>query len=68
MISRGKSQRIKPIDLHAAAPAAESHSFEPTPQDILRIQSCDLFLYVGGESDAWVDRVLSSMDIGKARF
>ncbi|MDR2486470.1 MAG: metal ABC transporter substrate-binding protein, partial [Clostridiales Family XIII bacterium] len=43
-------------------PAAESHSFEPTPRDILTIQDCDLFLYVGGESDAWVQDVLASMD------
>jgi zinc transport system substrate-binding protein len=43
-------------------PAAESHSYEPTPQDIIKIQNCDVFIYVGGESDEWVDGVLSSMD------
>jgi zinc transport system substrate-binding protein len=43
-------------------PASESHSFEPTPQDIIKIQNCDMFIYVGGESDAWVDRILSSID------
>lgn len=43
-------------------PGTESHSYEPTPQDILKIQSCGLFLYVGGESDAWVDTILASMD------
>lgn len=43
-------------------PAAESHSYEPTPQDIIKIQNCDMFIYVGGESESWVDRVLSSMD------
>lgn len=42
-------------------PASESHSFEPTPQDIIKIQNCDVFIYVGGESDAWVDEVLESM-------
>ncbi len=26
-------------------PGAESHSFEPTPQDIIRIQNCDVFIY-----------------------
>lgn len=43
-------------------PGSESHSFEPTPQDIIKIQNCDVFLYVGGETDAWVDRILESMD------
>jgi zinc transport system substrate-binding protein len=43
-------------------PAAESHSFEPTPQDIITMQNSDLFIYIGGESDAWVKRILASMD------
>ena len=43
-------------------PGAESHSFEPTPRDILLIQNCDVFVYGGGESDAWVDGILASMD------
>jgi zinc transport system substrate-binding protein len=43
-------------------PGAESHSFEPTPQDIIDIQNCDVFIYVGGESDDWVDGILESVD------
>ena len=43
-------------------PGAESHSYEPTPRDILAVQNCDLFVYLGGESDAWVDTILSSLD------
>lgn len=43
-------------------PGAESHSYEPTPQDIIKIQHSNLFIYVGGDSDAWVDKILSSMD------
>lgn len=41
-------------------PGAESHSYEPTPADILAVQNCDLFVYLGGESDAWVDTILSA--------
>lgn len=41
-------------------PGAEVHSFEPTPSDILSMADCDLFVYVGGESDAWVTDILSS--------
>ncbi|WP_283675056.1 metal ABC transporter substrate-binding protein [Butyricicoccus sp. Marseille-Q5471] len=42
-------------------PGAESHSFDPTPQDIKKIQNADLFIYTGGENDVWVDGILSSM-------
>ena len=31
------------------------HSFQPTATDILRVSSCDMFVYVGGESDNWVE-------------
>ena len=43
-------------------PGSESHSYEPTPQDIIKIQESDLFIYVGGEGDVWVDTILESMD------
>jgi zinc transport system substrate-binding protein len=46
-------------------PGAESHSFEPTPRDIITVQNCDVFIYVGGESDAWVERILESMDTNR---
>lgn len=35
------------------------HSFQPTANDIIKISSCDLFIYVGGESDEWVEDVLA---------
>ena len=38
---------------------ADLHSYQPTAEDILKISTCDLFIYVGGESDAWVDDALS---------
>ena len=34
------------------------HSYQPTAEDIMRISKCDLFIYVGGESDKWVDDAL----------
>ena len=42
-------------------PGEEVHSYEPTPQDIKKIQNCDLFIYVGGENDAWVENILDSV-------
>ena len=34
-------------------PGCEVHSYEPTPKDIIAIRNADVFVYVGGESDAW---------------
>ena len=34
------------------------HSFQPTAEDITKISTCDVFIYVGGESDKWVDDAL----------
>ena len=34
------------------------HSYQPTAEDIMKVSDCDLFVYVGGESDAWVDDAL----------
>lgn len=48
-------------------PGEESHTFEPTPQDIDAIGQCDVFVYGGGESDAWVDGILSSIDRSKTQ-
>lgn len=42
-------------------PGSEAHSYEPTPQDIIRIQNCDLLVCNGGESEAWLDEILSGM-------
>lgn len=43
-------------------PGEEVHSFDPTSQDIIKIQNANLFAYVGGENDVWVDSVLSGLD------
>ena len=42
-------------------PGEETHSYEPTPQDIIDIQNSDVFIYTGGENDVWVEDILSSM-------
>ena len=34
------------------------HSYQPTAEDMMKISDCDLFIYVGGESDEWVDDAL----------
>ncbi len=36
----------------------DMHSYQPSAEDILNIAKSDLFIYVGGESDKWVDKAL----------
>ena len=43
-------------------PGTESHSYDPSARDIVKIDGCDLFIYNGGESDAWVDNMLKTTD------
>ena len=43
-------------------PGKNSHSYEPTAQDLIAIQNADLFVYVGGEMEQWADKVLESLD------
>lgn len=43
-------------------PGMESHSYEPTPADMIRIMNSDIFLYAGGESDVWVEELLAGSD------
>ena len=38
---------------------ADLHSYQPTADDMVKISSCDLFIYVGGESDEWVEDALA---------
>lgn len=43
-------------------PGMESHSYDPSARDIVRIENCDLFIYNGGESDTWVENILRSTE------
>ncbi len=44
-------------------PGMEVHSFDPSPQDIVKIDQCDIFIFIGGESDEWIYDVLDSVDM-----
>lgn len=37
---------------------ADLHNYQSTADDIIKISGCDMFVYVGGQSDSWVDDVL----------
>lgn len=43
-------------------PGKDSHSYEPTAQDLIDIQNADLFVYIGGKMEEWALKVLDSMN------
>ena len=49
------------VDVTLVVPAGrETHSFEPTPMDVIRISQADVFIYNGGESEQWVADILDA--------
>lgn len=56
------------VKLRLVIPAGmDSHSFEPTPADMIAIQDSDLFVYNGGEMEQWVEDVLESVQNPRLR-
>ena len=49
-------------------PASEVHSYDPLPSDMVDIYNSDLFLYIGGESDEWVDTLLAGTNVNSLSF
>ena len=50
------------------APSADVHSYDPTPSDIIKINSADLFVCIGGESDVWIDKLVKSSSMNIIRL
>ena len=49
------------VDVSLLVPAGrETHSFEPTPLDVIRVSEADVFVYNGGESEQWVENILDA--------
>ena len=49
-------------------PGIEIHSFNTTPADVIDIQNADVFIYIGGESEAWAEKIVSSMDTNNKKI
>ncbi len=49
-------------------PGSEVHDFEPTPQDIIKIEKSDLFIYNGGDSDSWIKDIINDIDLDKTKI
>ena len=49
-------------------PGTEVHTYDPKSSDIKAIYDCDLFLYIGGESEEWVNTLLADLDVKTVRM
>lgn len=43
-------------------PGTDSHSYEPTPRDIINISEADMFIYTGDIMEAWAQTILDAVD------
>lgn len=48
-------------------PGADLHTYDPAPKDMKMVQDADLFVTIGGESDAWADKIIESVSSDKLR-
>lgn len=54
---------VKGIDLKMiVAPGQDSHSFEPTPSDVIQMENADVLIYNGGSLETWIDTLLDSLN------
>lgn len=49
-------------------PGCEVHSYDPLPSDMAAVYNSDLFIYIGGESDKWVETMLDDNSINSLSF
>ena len=53
---------VKGIDLKMiVTPGQDSHSFEPTPSDVIQMENADVLIYNGGSLETWIDTLLDSL-------
>ncbi len=43
-------------------PGIEPHGFEPRPEDIIRINKADIFIYTGKYMEPWAEKILKGID------
>lgn len=43
-------------------PGTESHTYEPTPKDIVNINEADMFMFTSNEMEPWAEKIASSID------
>ena len=58
-----KDATEQPIQIHTLLDrGVDLHNYQPTTKDMMLLSYCDVFIYVGGESDAWVEDVLKTIN------
>ncbi len=54
---------VKDVEVKNLTPfGVDVHCFEPTPKNIIEVKESNLFVYVGGETEAWVKKILNSSE------
>lgn len=54
---------VKGIDLKmTVTPGQDSHSFEPTPSDVIQMENADVLIYNGGSLETWIDTLIDSLN------
>lgn len=48
-------------------PGMESHMYDPTPGDMIRISEADMFIYTGAEMEPWAQELADSVDMTKVQ-
>ena len=46
----------------------DTHSYEPTAQDLIKLQNADLFVYIGGEAEAWSDKIIETLELQNTKI
>ena len=66
--ARAVTKNIEDVNVEMLLrPGAEMHEYEPTPKDIINIEKSDMFIYVGGDSDEWVEKILKKINPEKTK-
>ena len=62
-MARAVIGHVKGIDLKMiVTPGQDSHSFEPTPSDVIQMENADVLIYNGGSLETWIDTLLDSLN------
>ncbi len=48
-------------------PGVDAHSYEPSAADLVKIQNADVFIYIGGEMEKWVEKVFEADTIDTSK-
>ena len=48
-------------------PGTDAHSYEPSAADLAKIQNADVFIYIGGEMETWIEKVLDSKTLDTSK-